>query len=314
MTKSNSGREKHSYVPFYMDDWQGGTAGMTRMIKSVYFDICLFNWDKCKPMTPAHYTLITQDLQEMGPAIAQLLVDTDKIVLDPERGYYSPRALAVGLQAFEVWSAKSAGGKKGGSARRGEDTQSSPSSTPLGDIDDTSNIQPSMAKESDHNQNQNQNHLVNTDVLTVRDSEKAKNTDSEEDENALAKIKAAQAKSAELTVGSMRVVEAWNTMSAMNGLPNVAKITEGRMKKLRSRVGDYGADAIIEAIGKVPNVPFLMGTGSRGWKASLDFILRPDTVTKIQEGQYHGEQPKEPATGNGFLDAVINAERAGGTE
>lgn len=303
MTKSNSGREKHSYIPFYMDDWQGGTAGMTRMIKSVYFDICLFNWDKCKPMTPAHYTLITQDLQEMGPAIIELLIDTDKIVKDEAGCYYNERALSIGKQAFDVWQAKSAGGRKGG---RGRFTEEDTSNTPEADQKDSLNKSESMLEESDHNQNQNQNHIDNTNVLSVRDSEEAK----EEDEKALEKIKAAQAKSAELSIGSMRVVEAWNTMAASNGLPNVAKITDGRMKSLRSRVGDYGADAIIAAIEQVPTRPFLMGKGSRGWKANFDFIIRPDTVAKIQEGHYHGEDKEQP-TGNGFLDAVIKSERGG---
>lgn len=302
MTKSNSGREKHSYIPFYMDDWQGGTAGMTRPVKSVYFDICLYNWDKVKPMTPAHLGLITSDLGEsMAQGIIEMLIDIGKVTYDPERGYYNDRALSIGQQAFEVWSAKSAGGKKGGRGR-GED-DSNASNTPKGKIEDTSNIRSGVPKESDHNQNQNQNHIDNTNVLSVRELE--------EDAKALEKIKAAQAKSADLNIGAMKVVDAWNNMATVSGLPTVAKITDARMKSLRARVDDYGVDAIVDAIAEVPKRPFLMGQGSRGWKANIDFILRPDTITKIQEGNYHGEQPKEQSTGNGFLDAVIDAEREG---
>jgi hypothetical protein len=33
--------------------------------------------------------------------------------------------------------------------------------------------------------------------------------------------------------------------------------------------------------------PFCRGeTGDRGWRASFDFLLKPDTATKVLEGKY----------------------------
>lgn len=290
MTKSNSGREKHSYVPFYMDDWQGGTAGMTRMIKSVYFDVCLFNWDKAKPMTPSHLSLITQDLQEMAQPIIDLLVETDKIVLDPARGYYSPRALSVGEKAFEVWSAKSAGGKKGGRGR-GED-DSTPSNTASGKMKDTSSKPASMVQESDHiqNQNQNQNHLAATAAKGGGD---VQTNEVEEDAEALARIEAAARVSEELRLGVVQITDTWNAMAVTVGLPQVSRMTDERMDEARALVAEFTADKISDVIRAIPDSPFLMGGGEKGWRIKFDWMLKPDNFVGMKDGEYHdGKMPE----------------------
>lgn len=290
MTKSNSGREKHSYIPFYMDDWQGGTAGMTRMIKSVYFDVCLYNWDKAKPMTPSHLTLITQDLQDMGPAIIDLLVETDKLVLDPARGYYSPRALNTGEQAFEVWKAKSDGGKKGGRGRG--DGDSTPASTPKGKLKDTSSKTTSMVQESDHNQNQNQNqnHLAATAAKGGGD---VQTNDVEEDAEALARIEAAAGASEALRLGVIQITDTWNAMAVTVGLPQVSRMTDERMDEARGLVAEFNADKISDVIRGIPDSPFLMGGGEKGWRIKFDWMLKPENFASMVEGNYHdGKMPE----------------------
>ena len=46
------------------------------------------------------------------------------------------------------------------------------------------------------------------------------------------------------------------------------------------------------ALEHIPQCPFLLGlTKSGKWKANPDWFLRPDSVTKIMEGQYDGDNP-----------------------
>ena len=46
---------------------------------------------------------------------------------------------------------------------------------------------------------------------------------------------------------------------------------------------------------QIPDCPFLVGDNDKGWRADLDWFLRPDSVTKILEGKYTRSkaQPEE---------------------
>jgi hypothetical protein len=41
-----------------------------------------------------------------------------------------------------------------------------------------------------------------------------------------------------------------------------------------------------DALSMIPSIPFLMGQNDRGWKADIDWFLKPDSVVKIIEGKY----------------------------
>jgi len=45
-------------------------------------------------------------------------------------------------------------------------------------------------------------------------------------------------------------------------------------------------DHINEALQRVAKSPFCRGQSERGWRADIDWMLRPDTLTKITEGKY----------------------------
>lgn len=282
-------RSKHSYIQFYMDDWQGGTAGMTRMIKSVYFDICLYNWDKCKPMTPAHYSLITQDLEHMGPAIIDMLVETGKIEHDAARGYYSPRAMAEGEKAFETWSAKSAGGKKGGRGRSPEVVKKQvTANTVESSASNTAEAIPeAMLEDTRHNQNQNQNHLA---AAAAKGGGGEIENDVEEDDEALARIQEAADKSETLRLGAHQIVGTWNIMAATVGLPQVTRMDEKRIEAARALVGEFGADAISDHIRTIPSSKFLTGGGEQGFTAKFDWLMKPENFAGLIEGKYHDER------------------------
>jgi hypothetical protein len=90
------------------------------------------------------------------------------------------------------------------------------------------------------------------------------------------------------------LVSAWNSLE---GLPRVLDFTPKRMAALRARLREPPwPDSWRQAIARIPKCKFLLGVGGDGWKADIDFFLRPDSVTKILEGSY--DHAKRPASGN----------------
>ena len=81
------------------------------------------------------------------------------------------------------------------------------------------------------------------------------------------------------------VIVAWNTMASASGLSICTKMTGKRRQACQARIRDDGMKAIRSAIERVPKSSFLLGENG-SWAANIDFLLRPDSVTKILEGKY----------------------------
>lgn len=125
---------RHSYVPFYPSDWMGGTARMGSLQRLVYFEICLFNWDRVAPCPPTELPLIFHDLPDWQ-AILDTLVKAKKLILD-DRGYWNPRAIDVAEKAFELWRKKSKGGSAGAAkTNAGKSADDTPDGSPDGTPD-----------------------------------------------------------------------------------------------------------------------------------------------------------------------------------
>lgn len=105
------------------------------------------------------------------------------------------------------------------------------------------------------------------------------------------------------------LTDEWNAMAAGNGLASVSRLSDKRKTALGARVKDYGEDKIRSAIRSIPQYPFLLGDSKDGWKADFDFLLRPDSIMKIDEGKYakadirqSGRQP--PASSEDQLEEL----------
>jgi hypothetical protein len=88
------------------------------------------------------------------------------------------------------------------------------------------------------------------------------------------------------------VIQTWNDMASECGLPK-AQSTKKRMAALKVRMNEAPfQDGWKEAIAKIPSSKFLTGDNDRGWRADLDWFLKPDSVVRIIEGKYdgHGKQ------------------------
>lgn len=79
-------------------------------------------------------------------------------------------------------------------------------------------------------------------------------------------------------------------MKAWNAVPEFSKIREMTSKRLehfRARTADASWCANWrEALVRASRSAFCTGKGSRGWRADVDWFIRPDTVTKLLEGRY----------------------------
>lgn len=76
-------------------------------------------------------------------------------------------------------------------------------------------------------------------------------------------------------------------------------MSSSRTSKLAARIEDFGEDRICAAIETIPDSDFLMGDNDRGWKANIDWLVKPDKMAKLIEGGYHGN-----GRGSGWLNAT----------
>jgi hypothetical protein len=134
---------RHSYVRFFPSDWKGGTARMAPMIRLVYFEVCLHNWDKAEAMPRTEQALVLSDVPKWKEHI-DALVAAGKLRRTRGGAIYSERALNEARSSHELASNLSAAGSTGAAKRWGNKRKSDspPIATPIA------------------NQNQNQNHIT----------------------------------------------------------------------------------------------------------------------------------------------------------
>jgi len=80
----------------------------------------------------------------------------------------------------------------------------------------------------------------------------------------------------------------------MEGLPGLERCkapTAKRATALKQRQADsYWREHWQEALGRLAQSTFAQGGGEQGWRGSLDWFLRPDTVARILEGRYEDRE------------------------
>lgn len=87
-----------------------------------------------------------------------------------------------------------------------------------------------------------------------------------------------------------KIQDAWNEMATAHGLSKVRTLSNGRRKHLRERLRNTDwTESWREALGKIPESAFLLGSGDRGWKANFDWFIRPDIVARLLEDIYSGD-------------------------
>jgi hypothetical protein len=90
----------------------------------------------------------------------------------------------------------------------------------------------------------------------------------------------------ELTTSTPAAVVAaeWNMIANVS---RCSVVTNKRRQTVQSRMQDeFWRTNWREAMQKVSGSAFCTGTNDRGWKATIDWFLRPDTVPRVMEGQF----------------------------
>lgn len=87
----------------------------------------------------------------------------------------------------------------------------------------------------------------------------------------------------------------WNELAEKHGLPKAQRFSKTRQSRLRARLKDCaGLNGWEAALEKIANSPFLLGDNPNGWKATLDFVLRDSSFTKLMEGNYEQSDSSTP--------------------
>lgn len=86
---------------------------------------------------------------------------------------------------------------------------------------------------------------------------------------------------------SDQVMVTWNGMAMEAKLPLVKAFGDKRLVELEKRKRDkHWLEHWEEAIKMIPKQKFLLGINNRGWQATMDWFLRPESVNRILEGLY----------------------------
>ena len=133
------------------------------------------------------------------------------------------------------------------------------------------------AKERVQNRLRVQRHRGNADVtphVTVQSKSKSKSKSNTEEDRSVPAL----------------VLSAWNAVAESSGIPKAVSLSAKRLRALRLRIKDeFWRDNWQAALGRIPGSDFLTGKNDRGWRANIDWFLRPGSVEKIIEGQYDGQ-------------------------
>jgi hypothetical protein len=93
----------------------------------------------------------------------------------------------------------------------------------------------------------------------------------------------------------------WNDVAKANGLPVVRVMSAQRARVARRRIAQHGVAMVRRAL-EAPGtskflrgaVPTTNGTGEGPWKATFDWMMKLDNMTKVLEGNYDDRKPVVP--------------------
>lgn len=107
-----------------------------------------------------------------------------------------------------------------------------------------------------------------------------------------------QSKASLLEIPSLK--EIWN--SNRGSLAELIGLTPKRKKSWKARFKEKPQiEYWIEVIKKLSASSFCQGHNQRGWKANVDFFLKPDTHIKVSEGKYSDAPAASAVTNEDYL-------------
>ena len=94
------------------------------------------------------------------------------------------------------------------------------------------------------------------------------------------------------------VAEYWNQAIEKTkcGIKKIQIVQGTRLDLLRARLKQYSVEQIKIAIDKTMNSSFMNGQNSRGWTATFDWVMRPNNLPKVLEGNYDDKEQNQIQT------------------
>lgn len=114
-----------------------------------------------------------------------------------------------------------------------------------------------------------------------------------------------------------KIGDYYNKVMAGKTMPQIRGITPRRKAFVRNRIKEHGLKKVYDVIDNASQSAFLNGSGSRGFVADFEWIMRPNNFIKVLEGKYNGTRKQSTNQGaeQGYyqdtLDLVqrLNSER-----
>ena len=83
-----------------------------------------------------------------------------------------------------------------------------------------------------------------------------------------------------------KFVRYFNSRMPPGGIPKILWVRGGRKQALYRRLREFGKRALLEMVNRAARSEFLNGGGDRGWRADIDWLLRPNVFPRVVEGRY----------------------------
>lgn len=100
---------------------------------------------------------------------------------------------------------------------------------------------------------------------------------------------------------ALSAFEAYNATALRCGLPQAAKFTPDRKRKIIARLQDYGLEGWNRALANIEKSSFLTGGTDHGFRADLDFMCQAKSFGKLHDGGYgNGRHARSTAPARTF--------------
>ena len=120
---------------------------------------------------------------------------------------------------------------------------------------------------------------------------------------------------------ALAVMADYNLLAKPDGLPRAARMTRKRIDLIEDALRTFGAVTIHDVFCLAAESAFLTGGNERGWRANIDWLLRPDNFTRVLEGAYDDRASPGPKAGgkgktrfHNFTERGIDYDALLGTE
>ena len=82
------------------------------------------------------------------------------------------------------------------------------------------------------------------------------------------------------------LIEEWNKLPDVIPKITTFKKDTQRYKMLNQRINEYGQDKVLKAIQSIRKSSWLLGKNNRGWVATFEWFVKPNSFIKVLEGNY----------------------------